>query len=403
MHQINRLMGFLEVTMKRLFLSIIMMLTGFNLIAMNATGYKAAAGPLQLHDTHTRGEIMKAAIEGSLPGANPILTAANTAIAQFEGPRLNAAQQNFRSYQIIISDIAKSTNKTLSIAAIEAFEQIIMHLYNYRAYTYASYHPYASIFFTGIRESWLDPRSYFTLKNWTSDNNEELEQLITELDNLATIAKKHSDFLNIRLKTMVHSYRNWRRNLAISCLAYLTIDYCNQPSGKSIISATSTHGIVGGLGQARKNLFVDAKAAGTLGFQAVGATGKFSWNYAVKPIGSVLLFGFNKDTACQPTETTPTTIAPMAVNQTAVIPTTTVAPVIVTPTKIEPTTTLVPAQAPIIIEPTVTAVTLAEAQPVKTFADASTQIRPEDLISAQTMTSSGFTADRMDALLGKKK
>lgn len=196
-----------------------------------------AAGPLQLGDFVAggvaRGAIMQAVI-GNNPinqNPNPTLAAANAAIAGFDGN-----DQNFRTYQTIVTNISQAVNSQAAIDAVKAFENVIMYLYDYDVYLIGGYKPGVSIFFTGVRLSWVNPVSYFSLKSYFSDNNARSKQLIDELDKLADAVKGHSIVEYARIKATVHSYRHWRRNVMLSIAAYLAADMCKHGYEKSIVN-----------------------------------------------------------------------------------------------------------------------------------------------------------------------
>ncbi|MCX5924532.1 MAG: hypothetical protein NTZ68_03860 [Candidatus Dependentiae bacterium] len=219
--------------MKKLLLSSLMLTAGINLSAMvyipvpvqntQSVLYTPAAGPLVIGDrvNPQTGVLERGVIMYTL-FTNPLFAAELATITAFNGVAINNV-----SYQAIMDNLAKTTNTAEATATVKAFEKVIMYLYDYRAYAYGNYKPGTSIFVTGIKWSWISPLAYFDPKNYTSDNNPELHQLIDELSNLSGIAKKHSAKEGVRLELTVHSYRHWRRNLVITAATYLGADmYC---------------------------------------------------------------------------------------------------------------------------------------------------------------------------------
>ena len=166
--------------MKKLFLSFMLFAASFNLFA--AGMHVPAVGPVQLGDAVNgqqgvlRGAIMKAIVDNNPanPNTNPILAAANIAIAQFDGQG-----QHFRAYQAIMTNISQSTNTQAAIEAVKAFENVIMHLYDYDTYLVGGYKSGISIFLpTGVRWSWIKPWCYFSPKSYFSDNDARSKQVI---------------------------------------------------------------------------------------------------------------------------------------------------------------------------------------------------------------------------------
>jgi len=209
----------MEVTVKK-FLFITLFCLGINIMPM---GYIPAQGPLILGDslnpttrTLNRGYIMDTLIN-NLTFGNELVNISNFLNLSIGAPIT-------QTYQEIIQLVKQSTNTNASILVIEAFENIIMHKYNYDAYCFGNYTPGRSIFFNGIRYSWLNPLSYINPKSWLSDNNLTLDQLISELENLSQIAQSHSFTVSKRLALTAHSYRYWRQYLLYGLIAYLSID-----------------------------------------------------------------------------------------------------------------------------------------------------------------------------------
>lgn len=254
--------------MKKLFLSFMLFAASFNLFA--AGMHVPAVGPVQLGDAVNgqqgvlRGAIMKAIVDNNPanPNTNPILAAANIAIAQFDGQG-----QHFRAYQAIMTNISQSTNTQAAIEAVKAFENVIMHLYDYDTYLVGGYKSGISIFLpTGVRWSWIKPWCYFSPKSYFSDNDARSKQLIDELDKLADVARIHSIVEYVRIKATVQSYRNWRRNVMLSIAAYLAADACRHGYDKSIINQFYQGGLENAGEMAINHLLNFRDAAKCVGF-----------------------------------------------------------------------------------------------------------------------------------------
>jgi hypothetical protein len=160
-----------------------------------------------------------------------------------------------------------------------------------RGYWHGNYDSVRSIFFTGIRASWFDPRCYGP-KSWISDNDAILKQYIDELDQIASIMYYHDTYEYTRLKTMVHSYRHWRRNLALSCVAYFLFDIHNHGYDNSIIKQFGDRGLMNTPGI----LYNHASNFGhgiKYGYKGTKFVAKNYWNYIVKPLGKLTLGGWN--------------------------------------------------------------------------------------------------------------
>ena len=175
--------------------------------------YTPVHGPLQLFD-------MDSANPGDITRSlsNPTLNQASAAIARFA-----ATAPGANSYQDIIAAIAHNPGNQLAMDALRAFEQVIMHLYHHEAYAIGlPYSPWRSMLIgNGVRCEWFKPLSWFNPKSWISDNNKKLEQLISELDQLADIANQHSITLSTRMKMTVQSYKNWRNGFALLLATYI--------------------------------------------------------------------------------------------------------------------------------------------------------------------------------------
>jgi len=192
-------------------------------VVRNTPGvYTPAKGSLEFNDvinaaTHVlnRGAIMNALM------TNPDLNDELLAVQEFDGQGVN-----LRSYQQIMENLQSSTASQSALPALQAFEKVVMHLYDFRAYALGSYKPGISIFVTGIKWSWINPLSYLNPKNYISDNDPALHQLIDELANIAKVTKIHSVPTAERMNITVNSYRHWRRNIALACALYLTMNAC---------------------------------------------------------------------------------------------------------------------------------------------------------------------------------
>ena len=222
----------MEATVKKLLLSLLMLFSGYSLFGAMARRpiappvlipilYMPAIGPLELRDTinaqgqMTRGVIMHALIN------NPDLQNELQAIVDFDGQG-----PNLRSYQQIVENLKNSTSSTTALAALQAIEKTIMHLYDFRVYAFGSYKPYLSIFVTGIKWSWINPIHYVRPNSYISDNDPELSQLIDELAKIAQITSIHSAIEGTRMSLTAQSYRHWRRNMTIACSTYLFANLC---------------------------------------------------------------------------------------------------------------------------------------------------------------------------------
>src|SRR3990167_1962108 len=267
---------FLEVTMKQLFLSLLLC-TSF--VGIQA-GYTPAAGPLTFGDSGpahhlTRGAIMKAVIDNkpANPNSNPKLAAANLDLADFDG-----RGQAFRTYQEIMHNISQSTNAEAALQAAKAIETVIMHLYDYDTYALGSYKPCRSIFMTDIRY-----HSIFS-------DDEKLKQLIDELEKLANIVSVHSKSMSLRLKATVHSYRHWRRNMALTCAAYLAGDAIKHGAKNSIVNQFYQGGFRNSP-EIALNHFMNV-GYGVLGIgKGLGKGVQLTWTYGAKPAGKFLFGG----------------------------------------------------------------------------------------------------------------
>lgn len=293
----------MEIAVKKLFFIVIALPSIIGIQTAQVLGaasaapilYLPAQGPLRLGDEVSfnarnivpinRGAIMHAIIN------DPKLIDANAAIAAFD----KNSPPNFRSYQQILDNINQSTDYETSLKALCAIEDAIMHLYDYKVYALGSHKRGISIFFTGIKWSWLLPNTYFNSRNWTSDNDPELSQLIDELSQIATITQKHSPIASLRMKATIQSYKHWRRNLAISTLVYLSANLVNSGWKDSSLNEL-THGLTR-LPTVAKNLCFDTGNAILAVTYGVTLGTRATWKLT-KPVRKFILYGkdFKNDT-----------------------------------------------------------------------------------------------------------
>lgn len=257
--------------MKKLFLSF-MLCAGFGLLE---AAYVPAGGPLILGDPgmiarNTRGAIMQAILRNT-PG---VLAQANAAVVALDG-----RGQQFSPYEVILQKIEQSTDGPAALAAAQAIENVIMHLYDYEIYAFGGYRSGTSVFFTGIRWS-----------NFFSDDA-KATQLINELENLINVVKPHSAKVSMRLKATVYSYRNWRRNLMLTCAAYLAGDAIKHRE-ESIACLFFNDGLGKSGDMALNHVYNIGHGTKYLVKGAAGAA-QLSWNWVLKPTGKFILGGKN--------------------------------------------------------------------------------------------------------------
>lgn len=267
----------MEVTVKKL-LSFVILCAGLLLPNMTFPAYQPATGPLTFVDRHpNRGAIMQIVVDNNpaVVGANH-LSAANTVIAQLDGNG-----QNFSTYQQIIDKLRQTTNNDLANNVVEAFETVIMHMYDYRIYILGGYNRWQSIIATGIHS----PLSYFS-----SQKTAECKQMIDELAKLAEIVEPHNKITSLRIQATVQSYRHWRRNIALACAAYLAADAHQNGIEKSTAYLLYEKGLSNApsiVWNGLKNNFAWTKASISLaGGGIYGA-----WKYGVKPAAKAVLWG----------------------------------------------------------------------------------------------------------------
>ncbi len=283
--------------MKKLLLSFFMLFTGFSLCGAMARRpapqpalvpilYMPAMGCLELRDTinaqgqMTRGIIMHALIN------NPDLQAELQAVVDFDGQG-----PNLRTYQQIMDNLKNSTSSSTALAALKAFEQVIMHLYDFRVYAVGSYKPYVSIFVTGIKWSWINPINYLKPKSYISDNDPELTQLIDELANVAKVTTIHSLPEGKRMSLTVQSYRHWRRNVAIACSTYLFANLCAHGWKDSCLKNIKDNGLES-TQEVLKTACSDTTNAALILCGTVHYLGKKAYNIA-NPCFQVIAHGVN--------------------------------------------------------------------------------------------------------------
>ena len=211
-----------------------------------AHSYTPAKGILQLEDSvHCLGTITQAL-------SVPELHRQSLVIKDFA-----ATTPNCLTYQDIIFAIHNKIADEKSIAALKAFEEIIMYLYHKEAYAVSlEYNQLRSLFFNGVRYSWIDPIEWIKIQSWSSDNNKKLDQLIEELNRLATIAMNHDKKLGLRMKLTVMSYRNWRNGIVVAAATYVAINaYYKKSNSLASEMASSTASSI------QKHLREDASAA----------------------------------------------------------------------------------------------------------------------------------------------
>jgi hypothetical protein len=286
---------------KKLLLSSLLLFTGFSLFGAMAPNpapqpalvpikYMPAIGKLELCDkTNFKGECTRGVIMHALM-QNPALQNELQAVVKFDGQG-----PNLRSYQQIMDNLKNTTSSVEALAALQAFEKVIMHLYDFRVYAYGSYKPGVSVFVTGIKWSWINPASYFDPKNYISDNDPELHQLLSELLNVARVTSIHSTVEGQRIALTVYSYRNWRKNLAITCTAYLITNLCARGWNESVLKDIKDHGLLSTPSVTVKTFKDAASVTGSIFGGGRYIAGKV---YKVTaPIMNVLVNGFEKKEA----------------------------------------------------------------------------------------------------------
>tara|TARA_B100000674_G_C37809852_1_gene900573 strand:- start:663 stop:1175 length:513 start_codon:yes stop_codon:yes gene_type:complete len=110
-----------------------------------------------------------------------------------------------------------------------------MYIYHEKAFAvYIPYDPCLPV--QGLRYTWLNPLTYIQPQYWLSDSNEELDQLINELDQLATVAMSKNPILATRMKATVHTYRHWRKYILATIIGYFAQDTYRRDGATSTLS-----------------------------------------------------------------------------------------------------------------------------------------------------------------------
>lgn len=174
--------------------------------------YIPTPGPLQLSSTtnpstHTLVSYGAIIDDGLLKNPN--------ALAQVQSLTENNDLKTIKPYQDYMESLEQGKGK---IEWIYALERGIMNLVDKELYVLGSYKPYFSMFFTGIRYKWINPLSWLNIRNYISENNEIVDQLLQEFDNLTTISAKYSTSLYTRLKAISISYNNWKKPLKLAAI-----------------------------------------------------------------------------------------------------------------------------------------------------------------------------------------
>lgn len=263
--------------MKKLFLSM-MLCASFGLL--QAT-YVPADGPLTLGDAGTslavnRGAIMGSIVNATPQNANVVFYLAKLRIQTFYG--MQSANNNFPTYQKLMNDISVTTKTQEAVNVVKSIEAILMHLYDYDTYLCGRYRPGQSIFVTGIRYNNI----FF--------DDAKLKQLINELENLANVVSVHSATMSARLKMTVHSYRHWRRNLALTCAVYLAGDAIKHGVKDSIVNQFYQGGLSNSGEIAINHLMNFGSGMWYVG-KGIGKGAQGAWSYGIKPVGKFVFCG----------------------------------------------------------------------------------------------------------------
>lgn len=176
------------------------------------TSYVPTTGPLEMFDTRPyvqyaatlpikRGVIMNTLL------TNSQFTEELNAVKKFLNIPLSTTYLDI-TYQELMDKLTTTTNPQ-AITVIEALEKIIMHQYHYPAYITYSYRKNGSMFITGIQHP----------ANITGKFDAIFEQVLQEINNLSYIASRHSIKSFLRMQSMIHSYKHWKRNLLVSTAA----------------------------------------------------------------------------------------------------------------------------------------------------------------------------------------
>lgn len=193
--------------MKKLWLTLIA------LYASVLNAYTPVQGPLTLIDNPNKFGAIRATVN-----SNPQLQNEANIIGQFAQTLPPSSQ----TYQGIVHEIIQSQSP-LALQTLGAFESVIMYMYHDKTLLFKI--PFGTDFtYQGIRHSWINPISYLNFKNWLEDNNSELDQLLSELYQLAKIAHKKNPLMGSRMITKVNLYRHWRKYLLCGITSYLLYD-----------------------------------------------------------------------------------------------------------------------------------------------------------------------------------
>lgn len=108
------------------------------------------------------------------------------------------------TYQYLIDSIVKAPRGNQNaIKAAAGLEMLLWQLYEYYAY-------YLSLPLHRYVKSITPLKGIRRPSTWLQDSP-ALQQILNEIEQLANIAEKHDLALAKRMKTTVHSYRNWRK------------------------------------------------------------------------------------------------------------------------------------------------------------------------------------------------
>jgi len=172
------------------------------ILALTATMHSAyipTAGTLPLSDTQRAGTIT-----ATLKGNPGYFKQEQQIITEFAGL---VVPFNQRTYQEMIYHIT-ITEGDLALKALEAYGNVIMHIYQERAYL--------------IKARCLPHCSPIRGIVYPFANKAALDQLLNEYDQLASIAMEKSPAVGARMKLIVKSYKYWywKTTLALAAGAY---------------------------------------------------------------------------------------------------------------------------------------------------------------------------------------
>lgn len=276
----------MEVTMKR-FILCMLLCSAASMLQAALMLHTPAPGSLLLGDNGNAAGIQRGIIMNTLLG-DPNFKKEALAIKKFLG--LDEKQQIPLSYQQIMQLVQQSTNAELSIPVLEAFEKTLLHQYHYDNYLIGSYQPWQSIFFTGIKYSWVNPTKWFNPTEWMSSNTDpNLNQILTELAFIARVAQKHSIVTSTRMSATIESYRNWKRNMGLTIVAYLGADVVKRGFGKSSLYDLYAGGLSNSPAVVAK--FSDNIYSGARFVKKATITGAAVTSAITKPIVNAILYG----------------------------------------------------------------------------------------------------------------